>query len=109
MKHILEFEKPILELQKKLDELNEQAKKLGIEKFKDEIDSLEDKIAQERERIFKNLTPWQRVQLARHPQRPYTLDYVKSIFTDFSELHGDRLYAEDYAMVAALPVLMNIR
>ncbi len=99
MKHILEFEKPILELQKKLDELNEQAKKLGIEKFKDEIESLEDKIAQERELIFKNLTPWQRVQLARHPQRPYTLDYVKSIFTDFSELHGDRLYAEDYAMV----------
>ncbi|HON08721.1 MAG TPA: acetyl-CoA carboxylase carboxyltransferase subunit alpha, partial [Verrucomicrobiota bacterium] len=99
MKHILEFEKPILELQKKLDELNEQAKKLGIEKFKDEIESLEDKIAQERERIFKNLTPWQRVQLARHPQRPYTLDYVKLIFKDFSELHGDRLYAEDYAMV----------
>ncbi|MGC8886093.1 MAG: acetyl-CoA carboxylase carboxyltransferase subunit alpha [Verrucomicrobiia bacterium] len=99
MKHILEFEKPILELQKKLDELNEQAKKLGIDKFRDDIESLEKKIAQERERIFKNLTAWQRVQLARHPQRPYTLDYVKLAFSDFSELHGDRLYAEDYAMV----------
>jgi len=99
MKHILEFEKPILELQKKLDELNEQAKKLGIDRFRDDIENLEKKIAQERERIFKNLTAWQRVQLARHPQRPYTLDYVKLAFTDFSELHGDRLYAEDYAMV----------
>lgn len=99
MKHILEFEKPILELQKKLDELNEQAKKLGIDKFKDEIQNLEKKIAQERERIYTNLTAWQRVQLARHPQRPYTLDYIKLAFSDFSELHGDRLYAEDYAMV----------
>ncbi|MCX7872075.1 MAG: acetyl-CoA carboxylase carboxyltransferase subunit alpha [Verrucomicrobiae bacterium] len=99
MKLVLDFEKPILELEKKLNELNEQAKKLGIDKFKDEIENLEKKIAQERKQIYSNLTSWQRVQLARHPQRPYTLDYIRMAFADFSELHGDRLYAEDYAMV----------
>lgn len=99
MKLVLDFEKPILELEKKLNELNEEAKKLGIDKFKDEIANLEKKIAQERQRIYSNLTSWQRVQLARHPQRPYTLDYIRMAFSDFSELHGDRLFAEDYAMV----------
>ncbi|MCX7872808.1 MAG: acetyl-CoA carboxylase carboxyl transferase subunit alpha, partial [Verrucomicrobiae bacterium] len=67
MKLVLDFEKPILELEKKLNELNEEAKKLGIDKFREEIQNLERKIAQERERIYSNLTSWQRVQLARHP------------------------------------------
>lgn len=109
MKHVLDFEKPILELEKKLNELNEQAKKLGIEKFSDEIKNLEKKIAQERERIYSNLTSWQRVQLARHPQRPYTLDYIRMAFSDFSELHGDRLFAEDYAMVGGFARLDNYK
>lgn len=109
MKHVLDFEKPILELEKKLNELNEQAKKLGIEKFSDEIKNLEKKIAQERERIYSNLTSWQRVQLARHPQRPYTLDYIRMAFSDFSELHGDRLFAEDHAMVGGFAHLDNYK
>jgi acetyl-CoA carboxylase carboxyl transferase subunit alpha len=109
MKHVLDFEKPVLELEKKLNELQEQAKKLGIEKFDEEIKNLEKKIAQERERIYSNLTSWQRVQLARHPQRPYTLDYIRMAFTDFSELHGDRLFAEDYAMVGGFARLDNYK
>ena len=60
---------------------------------------MEEKLAETRKQIFSNLTAWQRVQLARHPKRPFTLDYLQSAFTDFSELHGDRLYAEDRAMV----------
>src|SRR6266702_262490 len=78
MKHQLDFEKPIIELQNKLDELK--------------------KHPETRRQIFSNLTAWQRVQLARHPKRPYTLDYLKSAFTDFRELHGDRAYAEDRAV-----------
>ena len=60
------------------------------------------KIEEERKRIFSDLTPWQRVQLARHPKRPFTLDYIKSAFTDFMELHGDRLFSDDQAMVGGL-------
>ena len=100
MKHQLDFEKPIIELQKKLDELREHPEKhsLGIS-FEEEIQIIEKKLEETRRQIFSNLTPWQRVQLARHPQRPYTLDYVKSAFAGFQELHGDRCFAEDHAMV----------
>jgi len=100
MKHQLDFEKPIIELQKKLDELREHPEKhsLGIS-FEEEIQIIEKKLEETRRQIFTNLTPWQRVQLARHPQRPYTLDYVKLAFSGFQELHGDRCFAEDRAMV----------
>src|SRR5580693_10546832 len=100
MKHQLDFEKPIIELQNKLDELRGHPEKhsLGIS-FEEEIQLIEKKLEETRRHIFSNLTPWQRVQLARHPHRPYTLDYLKSIFTGFQELHGDRLFAEDHAMV----------
>ena len=100
MKHQLDFEKPILELQGKLDELREHPEKhsLGVS-FEEEIQLIERKLAETRRHIFLNLTPWQRVQLARHPKRPYTLDYLQEAFTNFQELHGDRLYAEDRAMV----------
>lgn len=100
MKHQLDFEKPILELQRKLDELKKhpETHSTGIS-FEEEITQMEKKIVEMRRQIFSNLSPWQRVQLARHPKRPFTLDYIRTAFTDFSELHGDRLYAEDRAIV----------
>src|SRR5581483_8414299 len=65
----------------------------------EEIALIEKKIAEMRKQVFSNLTPWQRVQLARHPKRPFTLDYIAHAFTDFTELHGDRLYSDDRAIV----------
>jgi acetyl-CoA carboxylase carboxyl transferase subunit alpha len=98
MKNLLDFEKPIFEIQSKLDDLRKNADSLGLSSG-EEIEKLEEKLAETRKQIFSNLTAWQRVQLARHPKRPYTLDYLQAAFTDFNELHGDRLYAEDRAMV----------
>jgi acetyl-CoA carboxylase carboxyl transferase subunit alpha len=100
MKHQLDFEKPIIELQNKLDDLRQHPEKhsLGIS-FEEEIQLIEKKLEETRRQIFSNLTPWQRVQLARHPHRPYTLDYLKHAFTGFHELHGDRSFADDHAMV----------
>jgi acetyl-CoA carboxylase carboxyl transferase subunit alpha len=106
MKHQLDFEKPIIELQTKLDELRQHPEKhsLGIS-FDEEIQLIEKKLEETRRQIFLNLTAWQRVQLARHPRRPYTLDYIAGAFTDFQELHGDRLFAEDRAMVGGFAKL----
>lgn len=100
MKNQLDFEKPIFELQSKLDELKKhpEAHSLGVN-FEEEIKQIEKKLEDTRRQIFCNLTAWQRVQLARHPKRPFTLDYLQSTFNDFSELHGDRLFAEDRAVV----------
>jgi len=100
MKHYLDFEKPILELQRKLEELKKhpETHSLGIS-FEEEAAQIEKKIEETRRLIFSSLTPWQRVQLARHPKRPYTLDYLQMAFSDFSELHGDRLFSDDPAMV----------
>ena len=106
MKHQLDFEKPIVELQTKLDELRAHPEKhsLGI-RFEEEIQLIEKKLEETRRQIFSNLTAWQRVQLARHPRRPYTLDYIQQAFTGFQELHGDRLFAEDRAMVGGFAQL----
>jgi acetyl-CoA carboxylase carboxyl transferase subunit alpha len=106
MKHQLDFEKPIIELKSKLDELRQHPEKhsLGIS-FEEEIQIIEKKLEETRRHIFLNLTAWQRVQLARHPKRPYTLDYISKTFTDFQELHGDRLFAEDRAMVGGFAKL----
>jgi len=94
----LEFEKPILELQQKIADMQEFSRAENIE-LTDEIQSLQAKLAKLQDSIFSNLTRWQRVQLARHPKRPYTLDYISLITTDFVELHGDRGFADDKAMV----------
>ncbi|MBC8002375.1 MAG: acetyl-CoA carboxylase carboxyltransferase subunit alpha [Opitutaceae bacterium] len=100
MKHPLDFEKPIIELQRKLEELKKHPETQSLSvSFDEEIQLMEKKIEETRRQIFSNLTPWQRVQLARHPKRPFTLDYVASVFSDFEELHGDRLFGEDRAMV----------
>ena len=100
MKHQLDFEKPIVELENKLEELKKHPETHSLDvSFDDEIKLIEKKIAETRKQIFSNLTAWQRVQLARHPKRPFTLDYLGMAFTGFSELHGDRLFAEDRAVV----------
>lgn len=106
MKHQLDFEKPIIELQNKLDDLRAHPEKhsLGIS-FEEEIQLIEKKLEETRRHIFLNLTPWQRVQLARHPKRPYSLDYLAGTFSDFQELHGDRLFADDHAMVGGFAKL----
>jgi acetyl-CoA carboxylase carboxyl transferase subunit alpha len=95
----LEFEKPISELERQIDELKKLAgdQKLDVT---DEIGPLEKKLSELRGEIYRNLTPWQRVQVARKAQRPFTLDYLQYVFTDFIELHGDRLFREDPAIVA---------
>lgn len=108
MKYYLEFEKPVAELQRKLEELkrHEETSSLAIS-FQEEIALIEKKIQETREQIFSNLNAHQRVQLARHPKRPYTLDYIHHIFSDFSELHGDRLFGDDRAMVGGFASLDN--
>ncbi|MFO1476505.1 MAG: acetyl-CoA carboxylase carboxyltransferase subunit alpha [Verrucomicrobiota bacterium] len=106
MKHQLDFEKPIVEMQNKLEELRKhpETHSLGI-RFEEEIQQIEKKIEDTRRQIFSNLAAWQRVQLARHPKRPFTLDYLSKAFTGFTELHGDRLFAEDRAVVGGFATL----
>ena len=106
MKHQLDFEKPIVELQRKLEDLKKhpETHSLGI-KITDEIEQIERKIEETRRQIFSNLNAWQKVQLARHPRRPYTLDYLEATFSQFSELHGDRIYGDDHAMVGGFALL----
>src|SRR5881396_3072342 len=100
MKHQLDFEKPIIELQNKLEDLRKHPESLSLGiSFEAEIKQIEAKIEETRRQIFLNLTAWQRVQLARHPKRPYALDYIKSAFTGFHELHGDRLFSDDRAII----------
>lgn len=96
---ILEFEKPIYDLQEKIKELKKSSEENPQLDFSDEIKKLEKKLNKLKKDIFTNLTAWQKVQLARHPQRPYFLDYVKLIFKNFIEIHGDRAYRDDKAVV----------
>src|SRR5918999_5617353 len=95
----LEFERPIAELEKQIDELKRLAgdRQLSVT---EEIAPLERKLSELREEIYRNLTPLQRVQVARSSRRPFTLDYLRLAFTDFIELHGDRLFRDDGAIVA---------
>ncbi len=95
----LEFEKPLRELETKIEQLEIYAKSRDID-LTHEIKPLKEKLTSHLEEIFSHLTPWQRVQLARHPDRPYCLDYLNLIAEDFVELHGDRAYADDEAIVS---------
>jgi acetyl-CoA carboxylase carboxyl transferase subunit alpha len=97
----LDFEQPIAELEAKIEELRHVTSESEVN-IQDEINRLQAKSRQLTTSIFANLSPWQITQLARHPHRPYTLDYVQSILTDFNELHGDRMYADDLAIVGGL-------
>jgi len=94
----LDFEKPIIELEKKIQELKGFISDKKID-LSFEVKRLEEKLERLREDTYGNLTAWQRVQIARHPQRPYTQDYINMIMTDFIELHGDRSFSDDKAMV----------
>ncbi len=108
MRHYLDFEKPIIELERKLDELRRHPETHALDiSLEEEIARIERKIAETRREIFANLTAWQRVQLARHPHRPYTLDYLNLAFRDFEELHGDRAFADDRAIVGGFARLEN--
>ena len=97
----LDFEQPIAELQAKIDELRNVGSDNALN-LEEEIQRLQAKMHQKIEQIFSNLTPWQVSQLSRHPLRPYTLDYVDLVFDEFHELHGDRAFADDHAIVGGL-------
>lgn len=98
---VLDFEKPIIELEKKIDELKMLADTEHFE-VNDEVQRLEKKAEHLRKTIYSRLTRWQRVQLARHPDRPYSLDYIKFLITDFIELHGDRLFRDDPSIITGI-------
>ncbi len=99
----LDFEQPIADLEQKIQELQDLSVGDGV--LQPEIDRLKKKADQLRESIFENLTRWQRVQLARHPERPYTLDYIERIADDFQELHGDRYYDDDKAIIGGFATI----
>ena len=107
----LGFEKPIIELEEKIEELKEFQQKHSDQKRKvnlsSEIKNLEEKLYSIKKDIYENLTPWQRVQIARHPLRPYSLDYIDILSTEFIQLHGDRCFADDKALVSGLIKIEN--
>ena len=100
-KHFLDFEQSVAELETKIEELRYVQNESAVD-ISDEIERLSKKSLQLTKDIYSSLTPWQVTQIARHPQRPYTLDYVNEIFTEFQELHGDRHFADDQSIVGGL-------
>src|SRR5215207_7665746 len=102
LQNYLAFEKPIIDLEKKIAEMRKMSEQLDIS---EEINKLEAKSNELRKNIFENLTPWQIVQLARHPERPYALDYIYLMTEDFIELHGDRHFGDDKAIVGGFAKL----
>ncbi|MEW6750307.1 MAG: acetyl-CoA carboxylase carboxyltransferase subunit alpha [Candidatus Latescibacterota bacterium] len=94
----LDFERPIVELEKQIEELSRQAATNGIS-LEQEVQRLESRAEELRQQVYSRLTSWQRVQISRHPKRPYALDYVERMLTDFTELHGDRTYGDDKAVI----------
>jgi acetyl-CoA carboxylase carboxyl transferase subunit alpha len=104
----LDFEKPIVDLEKKIQELQNFSKEKHVD-LSSEVKKLQGKLEVVKKDIYSNLSPWQKVQIARHPQRPYTSDYISLIMTDFIELHGDRLFADDKALVGGLAKINDIK
>ncbi|MBV8175370.1 MAG: acetyl-CoA carboxylase carboxyltransferase subunit alpha [Verrucomicrobia bacterium] len=104
----LEFEKPIVELEKQLDELRKHSKLHAVD-LEREVRAIEQKIEKTRRDIYDKLTAWQRVQIARHTARPFALDYLESAFSDFLELHGDRLFGDDQAMPCGFATIGDYR
>lgn len=107
MKYYLDFEKPIEELELKIEELRNLSSKKDID-IKSAVKKLDDKVAELRTEIFSNLTPWQKTMIARHPERPYTLDYLNLLADDFIELHGDKRFSDDPAMVGGFASINGI-
>lgn len=104
----LDFEKPIVELERKIQELKSFTSGERMD-FSSEIRKLEDKLERVKKEIYGNLNAWQKVQIARHPQRPYSLDYISMIMSDFIELHGDRLFGNDKALIGGFAMIENKR
>src|ERR1700737_3082045 len=104
----LDFEKPIFELQRQLEDLKNHSPEHEVD-LDSEIGAIEEKIRKTRRQIYNNLTAWQRVQIARHVQRPFALDYIERCFTGWTELHGDRHFADDKAMPSGLAMLDSQR
>lgn len=102
----LEFEKPVRDLQKRLDDLLQTSEEQNFD-VSAEAAAIRERLQATKESIYSNLTPWQRVQLARHPKRPFSLDYIRRIFKDFQELHGDRVYGDDQALIGGTAFLDN--
>lgn len=102
--NVLDFEKPIMELEGQIDEIKRLTAEEGTDRS-EEIAALEDHRNRLMRQIFSNLTPWDKTLLARHPKRPYTLDFIRLMFDDYLELHGDRLFSDDKAMIGGLGVL----
>src|SRR5678809_26851 len=100
----LDFEKPIVELQRRLQEIRDHSDEHALD-FDAEVEAMEAKIETTRREIYGNLSAWQRVQIARHTQRPFALDYVERCFTNWNELHGDRRFADDRAMPCGMAML----
>ncbi len=107
-KHLLDFERPLYELEQKLDEMRALNEDDSVE-LAAEIEALEARVEKLRISVYRNLTRWQRVQIARHPQRPYSLDYIDALTTGFVELHGDRYYGEDRAIVGGPATFQGAR
>lgn len=103
--YVLEFEKPLRELVKQLDELRQRSIETNVD-LADEIRAIEKKIETMQRDIYSNLSPWQKVQIARHPKRPYALDYIAAICEDFQEFHGDRQFNDDRALIGG-PAFFN--
>ena len=106
--HPLEFEKPIVELEKQLDELKKHSKLSSVD-LEREVRAMEEKIEKTKRQTYDTLTAWQKVQIARHNARPFALDYFKSAFSDFVELHGDRLFGDDEAMPCGFATIGEYR
>lgn len=109
MSHLLEFEKPLVDLENKLQELRTFQAEDGTVDLSEQIVALERRVDTLRTSIYRSLTRWQRVQLARHPNRPYTLDYIGALTSGFRELHGDRLFGDDRALVGGFATLEGSR
>ncbi|MEI2403097.1 acetyl-CoA carboxylase carboxyl transferase subunit alpha [Niallia taxi] len=97
----LEFDKPVVELKNKIKELEDFSKKANVD-LSTEIEKLEKRLEKLEKEVYENMKPWDRVQIARHPSRPTTLDYIPYLFTDFMELHGDRTFGDDAAIVSGI-------
>jgi acetyl-CoA carboxylase carboxyl transferase subunit alpha len=99
---VMDFEKPVVELERKIAEMRALASGSGMKSLNVEIDRMEKKAANLRQEIYQNLSSWQKVQIARHPRRPYSLDYIQRICDSWIELHGDRGFADDHAIVSGI-------
>lgn len=107
--HLLEFERPLFELEKKLEEMRAVRNEATTKDLEKSIKALEDRVEELRTSIYQNLTRWQRVQIARHPDRPYSLDHIENMTDGFVELHGDRLFGDDPAIVGGFATFKGSR